>query len=214
MCKQQSYRFTRLKQRKKESNISSSKLATAICVKATARFPKWSWEARHSPKGLQEDFSFWISFLEVVFYFPDSQMFLSSKILRDFIFLFPHFSKRITNSPICSFLLHFMFVTSKRYSKTVFKSYSRSGQSFNCFKKQGFGPNLLHIKSQTGDYLTLSVLLPLWARFCESCFNNHKGTNMKVHTDKDFTEASVCPGRLFQNFKRYTEVTYTCAGCR
>lgn len=41
-----------------ESNISSSKLATAIWVKATVRFPEWSWEARHSPEGLQEDLSF------------------------------------------------------------------------------------------------------------------------------------------------------------
>lgn len=156
------------------------------------RFPKWSWEARHSPQGLPEDFSFWMSFLEVVFYFPNSQMFLSSKILRDFIFLFSPFSSRITNSPICSFLLHFMFVTPKRYRKTVFKSYSRSGRNFNCFKKQGFGLNLLHIKSQTGDYLTLSVLLPLWAEFCECYFNNHMGTSMEVHSDKEILQRQMC----------------------
>lgn len=89
MCKQQSYRFTRFKWRKKRVQHLFLRAGTAICVKATVRFPKWSWEARHSPKGLQEDFGFWMSFLGVAFYFPDSQMFLSSKILRDFIFLFP-----------------------------------------------------------------------------------------------------------------------------
>jgi len=79
---------------KNETNISSSKLAAAIWVKATVRFPEWSREARHSPEGLREDLSFWMSFLEAIFYLPTSQMFLSSKTLGFlFSFFFSLFSR-------------------------------------------------------------------------------------------------------------------------
>lgn len=81
------------------------------------------------------------------------------------------------------------------------------------FKKLGFGLKLLHIKSQSDDYLTWSLLSSFgWARFCESCFNIQAVQAWKPIETTDFTGASfksLCPDRFVRwprDVQRYIQV--------